>query len=87
MLAASVSVPIKHQNEGKKDDLCDSDHGMIVGARWVGFRISETDDLLGFCRQTLNKCLHRTKKKKSCYTQKCLVDEDGQKAMAGLGMW
>ena len=34
-------------------DLSDFDHGMIVGARQAGLRISETADLLGFSHTTI----------------------------------
>ncbi len=33
---------------GKKGDLSDLEHGMVVGARRAGRSISKTDDLLGF---------------------------------------
>lgn len=33
---------------GKKGDLSDFEHDMVVGARWAGMSISETADLLGF---------------------------------------
>ena len=38
---------------GKTCDLSDFEHGMIVGARQGGLSISETADLLGFSRTTL----------------------------------
>ncbi len=37
---------------GKKGDLSDFEHGMVVGARWAG--ISKTADLLGFSRTTIS---------------------------------
>ena len=33
---------------GKKGDLSDFEHGLVVGDRWAGLSISETADLLGF---------------------------------------
>ncbi len=33
---------------GKKGDLSDLEHGMVVGARRADRSISKTDDLLGF---------------------------------------
>lgn len=44
--AASANIHINHENRGKCD-LCDFDHGMIVGARRAGLSISVTVDLLG----------------------------------------
>ncbi len=32
---------------GRKWDLSDFEHGMVVGARWAGLIISKTADLLG----------------------------------------
>lgn len=37
---------------GKKGDLNDFEHNMVVVARQAGLRISETADLLGFSRTT-----------------------------------
>ena len=37
---------------GKNWDI--SDFGMVVGARWAGLSISETDDLLGFSCTTIS---------------------------------
>ena len=39
---------------GKKCDLSDFDHGMIVGATQGGLNISETDDLMGLSRRTVS---------------------------------
>ena len=39
---------------GKKGDLSDFEHGMVVGARPAGLSISETVDLLGFSRTTIS---------------------------------
>jgi len=39
---------------GKKGDLSDFEHGMVVGARRAGLSISETTDLLEFSRTTIS---------------------------------
>ncbi len=39
---------------GKKGDLSDFEHGMVVGARWAGLSISKTADLLGFSHTTIS---------------------------------
>ncbi len=39
---------------GKKGDLSDFEHGMVVGAR-RDLRISKTADLLGFSRTTISR--------------------------------
>ena len=75
---------------GKKCDLSDFDHGMIVGARQGGLSISETADLLGFSRTTVSRvCREWCEKKKhpvssSSAGQKCLVNERGQRRRARL---
>ncbi len=38
---------------GKKGDLSDFEHGMVVGARRAGLSISKTADLLGFSHTTI----------------------------------
>lgn len=38
---------------GKKGDLSDFEHGMVVGGRQAGLSISETADLLGFAQPSL----------------------------------
>ena len=40
---------------GKKCDLSDFDHGMIICARQGGLSISETADLQGFSRKTVTR--------------------------------
>ncbi|KAI5086988.1 hypothetical protein C0J45_24461, partial [Silurus meridionalis] len=40
---------------GKKGDLSDFEHGIVVGARRAGLSISETADLLGFLRTTISR--------------------------------
>ncbi len=40
---------------GKKRDLSDFEHGMVVGARQAGLSISITADLLGFSRTTISR--------------------------------
>ncbi len=40
---------------GKKGDLSDFEHGMVVGARWAGLNISQTADLLGFSCTTISR--------------------------------
>ncbi len=40
---------------GKKGDLSDFGHGMVVAARRAGLSISKTADLLGFSRTTISR--------------------------------
>ncbi len=40
---------------GKKEDLSDFKHGMVVGARWAGLSISKIADLLGFSNTTISR--------------------------------
>ncbi len=40
---------------GKKGDLSDFEHGMVVGARLGGLSISKTADLLGFSHTTISR--------------------------------
>ncbi len=48
---------------GKKGDLSDFEHGMVVGARRAGIRISKTADLLGFSRTTTTRFTENGPKK------------------------
>ncbi len=50
----TTQVQTEHQN-GKKGDLSDFEHEMVVGARWAGLSISKTADLLGFSRTTISR--------------------------------
>ena len=54
---------------GKKCDLSDFDHGMIVGARQGGLSISETADLLGFCTTVSRVCREWCEKLKTSSEQ------------------
>lgn len=49
MLKFKMSIGV-----GKKARLSDFEHCMAVGARHVGVRISETDELLGFFQTTIS---------------------------------
>ncbi len=40
---------------GKKWDLSDFEHEMVIGARWAGVSISKTADLLRFSRTTISR--------------------------------
>jgi len=40
---------------GKKGDLSNFEHGMVVGARQAGLSISQSSQLLGFSRTTISR--------------------------------
>lgn len=50
MLKFKMSIRV-----GKKGRLSDFEHCMVVGARHVCVRISETDELLGFFQTTISR--------------------------------
>uniref|UniRef100_A0AAY5LA69 Tc3 transposase DNA binding domain-containing protein n=1 Tax=Esox lucius TaxID=8010 RepID=A0AAY5LA69_ESOLU len=72
---------------GKKGDLSNFEHGMVVGARWAGLSISQSAQLLGFSRTTISRFYKewcekgKTSSMRQSCGQKCLV---GQRRMGQL---
>ncbi len=75
---------------GKKGDLSDFEHGMVVGARRAGLSISKTADLLGFSCSTISWVYREWSEKEKISSewqlcgQKCLVEVRGQRRMGRL---
>ncbi len=65
---------------GKKEDLRDFEHGMVVGARRSGLSISKTADLLRFSRTTISRVYREWPEKEKISSErqlcgrKCLVE-------------
>ncbi len=69
---------------GRKGDLSDFEHGMVVCARQAGLSISKTADLLGFSRTTISIVNREWSEKEKIFSErqlcgrKCLVDVRGE---------
>ncbi len=75
---------------GKKGDLSDFEHGMVVGFRRAGLSISKTADLLGFSHPTISRVYREWFEKEKISSErqlcgrKCLNDVRGQRRMGSL---
>ena len=70
---------------GKKGDLSNFEHGMVVGARRAGLSISQSAQLLGFSLATISRVYKEwcgkgkpSSMRQSC-GRKCLVDARSQR--------
>ncbi len=71
---------------GKKGDLSNFEHGMVVGARRAGLSISKTADLLGFSQPSLGFTENGLKKIKYPVNGSC-VDKNALLMSEVRGEW
>lgn len=70
---------------GKKANLSDIEHGIVVGARQAGQSIWETADLLRFSLTIISRIYRkRSEKEKISSERQFSVDAGGQRRMARL---
>ncbi len=75
---------------GKKGDLSNFEHGMVVGARRAGLSISKTADVLRFSSTTISSVYREWSEKEKISSErqlcarKCLLDVRGQRRMGRL---
>ncbi len=61
---------------GKKGDLSDFEHRMVVGARRASLSISKTADLLGFSRTVISRVYREWSEKRKNLVSGSCVDEN-----------